>query len=601
MLEKLERTNLFIVPLDNERRWYRYHHLFADLLRQRLTQSTQKSPSPNIDGRESVAELHVRASRWYEDRGLELEAFQHATTAGDVERAERLIEGKGVPLHFRGAGAPVVKWLGSLPEAVLNARPSLWVTYASALMMSGQHTAVEDKLLAAEVALQGILHDIEPDGTTRDLIGRIASLRATVAVNQHDVETLLAQSLRALEFLHPDNLPLRTAANFTLGHAYHLKGERAAATRAYTEVISISKSFGPSIYATAATLCLGQIQEVDNHLHLAAETYRRVILLAGDPPRPIACEAHLGLARIYYQWNDLTAAEQHGQQCVELTGQMDSVDTVAACGVLLARLRLAQGDFPGASALLAQADRFVRTRNFVFRMPDVVAAQVLTLLAQGNVAEAEHLAETHKLPMSQARVHLAQGDAAAALSLLEPLRRQAEAKGWDDERLKVMVLQAVALHEQREQEEALQMLRDALVLARSGGFVRVFVDEGTPIAHLLNEALTRGMMAEYTGRLLAVFEAEKLEKQKRQDTSHQPLAAPTSLAARPLIEPLSQRELEVLQLMSQGLSNHQISQQLFLALSTVKGHNRIIFSKLQVQRRTEAVARARELRLLGLS
>ena len=206
-----------------------------------------------------------------------------------------------------------------------------------------------------------------------------------MAVNQHDVETLLAQSLRALEFLHPDNLPLRTAANFTLGHAYHLKGDRAAATRAYTEVISISKSFGPSIYTTAATLCLGQIQEVDNHLHLAAETYRRVILLAGDPPRPIACEAHLGLARIYYQWNDLTAAEQHGQQCVELTGQMDSVDTVAACGVLLARLRLAQGDFPGASALLVEAEHFVRTHNFVFRMPDVMAAQVLTLLRQGNL------------------------------------------------------------------------------------------------------------------------------------------------------------------------------------------------------------------------
>jgi LuxR family maltose regulon positive regulatory protein len=231
---------------------------------------------------------------------------------------------------------------------------------------------------------------------------------------------------------------------------------------------------------------------------------------------------------------------------------------------------------------------------------------VLTLLAQGDLAEAAHLAETHKLPMSQARVHLAQGDAATALALLEPLGRHAEAKGWEDERLKVTLLQAVALHEQGEQEEALQILRDALVLARPGGFVRIFVDEGTPMAHLLSEALTRGMMPEYTGRLRAVLEAEKLEKQKRHDQSSLPLAAPPAVitpaspspSARPLIEPLSGREIEVLQLMAEGLSNHEISQRLFLALSTVKGHNRIIFSKLQVERRTEAVARARELGLL---
>ena len=139
-LEYLERANLFIVPLDNERRWYRYHHLFADLLRQRLHQSSASSTG---DATDDVAELHRRASQWYEDNGLEIEAFQHAAAANDVERAERLIEGEGVPLHFRGAGAPVLNWLESLPTTVLDARPSLWVTYASALMFTGQHTAVE--------------------------------------------------------------------------------------------------------------------------------------------------------------------------------------------------------------------------------------------------------------------------------------------------------------------------------------------------------------------------------------------------------------------------------------------------------------------------
>jgi LuxR family maltose regulon positive regulatory protein len=583
-LEYIERANLFLVPLDDERRWYRYHHLFADLLRQRLRQGTASSTGDEVG---DMSELHSRASVWYEGHGLEVEAFQHAAAADDVERTERLIEGEGVPLHFRGAGAPVLNWLESLPAAVLNVRPSLWVTYASALMMTGQHTAVEQKLQAAEAALQGT----EPDDKTRDLVGRIASMRATVAVIQNDVETLLAQSRRALEYLHPDNLLLCTATTYTLGYAYQLQGDRAAASRAYAEVIATGKSFGASIYTTAATLCLGQVQEADNQLSLATETYRRVLILAGDPPRPIACNAHLGLARIYYQWNDLDAAEQHGQQCVQLTRQMESVDTFAACRVFLARLRLAQGNAASATAVLDKAEEFVRQHNFLFRMPDVAAAQVLTLLHQGNLAEAAHLAETHELPLSQARVNLAQGDPATALALLEPLRQQAEAKGWHDERLKVMVLQAVALQAHGEEDEAAQLLGDALTLAETGGFIRIFVDEGLPMAQLLSEAAAHGIMPDYIGKLLAVFEAEA---QKSEDGSYLPPAPP----AQSLTEPLSQRELEVLQLIAQGLSNREISGRLFLALDTVKGHNRRIFGKLLVQRRTEAVAKARSLGIL---
>jgi len=581
-LEYLEHANLFLVPLDNERRWYRYHQLFADLLRQRLQQSAASSMR---DERKGVAELHRRASQWYEDNGLEIEAFHHAVAAHDVERAERLIEGKGVPLYFRGAGAPVRKWLESLPPAVMNARPSLWVTYASALMTTGQTTAVEEKLQAAETALQ----DTEPDDRTRDLVGRIASMRATLAVIQHNAETIIAQSRRALEYLHPNNLPLRTATTWTLGYAYQLQGDRARASRAYAEVISISKSFGDSIYTIAATINLGQLQEADNQLYTAAETYRRVLHLAGDPPQRIACEGYLGLARIYYQWNDLDAAQQHGQQCDQLTQQIDSVDTVAACGVLLARLKLVQGDVASATALLAKAEQFVQQHNFVFRMPEVTAAQVLTLLRQGSLSAAAHLTQTHDLPISQARVHLAQGDTSAALARLVPLRQQAEAKGWEDERLKVMVLQAVALQAQGDNDQAVHLLCDALELAAPGGFIRLFVDEGPPMAQLLSAVAARGMMPDYTGKLLAACEAEE---QKRENTSSLP--PPNQL----LIEPLSPRELEVLHLMAAGLSNQEMCERLFLALSTVKGHNRNIFGKLGVQRRTEAVARARELGLV---
>ncbi len=583
-LEYLEHANLFIVPLDNERRWYRYHHLFADLLRQRLQQSNTAATGAAVA---DVTDLHGRASQWYEDNGLELEAFHHAVAANDLARVERLIEGKGTPLHFRGAGAPVLNWLESLPRTVLDARPSLWMTYASALMMTGQHTAVEQKLQAAETAL----HGAAPDASTRDLVGRIASMRATLAINQHDVATIIAQSQRALEYLHPNNLPLRTVTTWTLGHAYQLRGDRAAASRAYTEVIASSKSLGDSVYTIAATLCLGQVQEAANQLSLATRTYRRVLELAGDPPQLIACEAYLGLARITYQWNDLDTAQQLGQQCLELTRQMDSVDTFASHRVFLARLRLAQGDVPGAAAGLAEAAEFMREHNFVFRMPDVIAAQVLTLLRQDYLAAAAQLAQTHELPLSQARVHLAQGDPSAALALLEPLRQHVEAKDWADERLKVLVLQAVALHARGETDQAVQRLGEALALAESGGFIRIFVDEGPPMAQLLSAAAAHGIMPTYTGKLLAVFAAEQPQSG---DHAYRPPAA----SAPALIEPLSQRELEILQLITQGLSNREISARLFLALSTIKGHNRSIFDKLAVQRRTEAVARSRELGLL---
>src|SRR5450755_33680 len=576
-LEYIEHANLFLVPLDNERRWYRYHQLFADLLRQRLQSSTGDEVG-------DVTELHRRASVWYEDNGLEIEAFHHAIAANDIERAERLIEGEGMPLQFRGAGAPVLNWLEWLPRTVLDARPSLWVTYASALLFGGRHTAVEQKLQAAEAALQST----EPDDRIADLVGRIASMRATLAVIQHDGETIITQSRRALEYLHPNNLPVRTATTWTLGYAYQLQGDRVAASQAYTEVISIGKSFGDSIYTLAATINLGQLQEAGNQLSMAAESYRRSLQLAGDPPQRMACEAHLGLARVFYEWNDLEAAEQHGQQSAQLARQI-LVDSFAAYEVFVARLKLAQGDVSGAATVLDEAEAFVRRHRFVFRMPDVAAAQVLTLLRQGHLAAAAHLAQTHDLPISQARVHLAQGDTSAALAVLLPWRRQVEAKGWADERLKVMVLQAVALHMNGDKDKAVQLLFDALTLAEPGGFIRLFVDEGLPMAHLLSEVADFGRMPGYTGKLLAVLEAEA---QKREDTSS------PSPPAQPFLEPLSPRELEVLHLMAAGLSNQEMCERLFVALDTVKGHNRKIFGKLQVQRRTEAVARARELGLL---
>jgi LuxR family maltose regulon positive regulatory protein len=585
-LEYLERTNLFLIPLDNERRWYRYHHLFADLLRQRLHQSNA-SLTGNAERR--LSELHTRASQWYEDNGLDIEAFQHAAAANDVERAERLAGGKGIPLHFSGGVTPILNWLESLPAEVMNARPSLWWRHAALLLINGQTTGVGEKLQAAESALAAILQGAAPDDETRNMIGQIAAARATLALTRYDVEGMLTQSRRALEYLYPDRLFNRATANWTLGYAYVLLGERLLARQAFTEAISLSQASNAMFTLILATIGLGLVQEMDNQLHQAAETYRRVLGWAGDKPQQIINEAHLGLARVLYEWNDLDAAEQHTRQSLSLARQYESfIDRFIIGEVFLARLKLARGDVDEASALLAKADQSVRRNNFLLRMPEVAAAQVLTFLRQGNVAAAAQVAATHKLPLSQARVHLAQEEPSKALVVLESWRGQVDAKGWQDERLKAMILQAVAHHANGETETAIPLLADALALAEPGGYIRSFVEEGAPMAELLSETAARGIMSDYVVKLRTTLEAEKREMEAR--SSHP--------AVKPLVEPLSQRELEVLQLIAQGLSNDEIGKRLFLALDTVKGHNRRIYDKLQVQRRTEAVARARELGLL---
>ena len=260
-LEYLERTNLFIVPLDSERRWYRYHHLLADLLRQRLQQTVASSAGDDGMG---LAELHRRASQWYEDNGLALEAFHHAAAAKDVDRAERILEGKGIPLHFRGAVAAILDWLASLPQAVLDARPSLCVRYATLSLVAGQTTGVEEKLEAAEAAIAAALQGAEPDDKARDLIGQIAAARATLALTRYQPEAMITQARRALEYLPPESLFSRIRAIHTLGFAYQVQGDRAAAGQAYTEAIAISQASGNTRMTIVATISLGAIQELEN-------------------------------------------------------------------------------------------------------------------------------------------------------------------------------------------------------------------------------------------------------------------------------------------------------------------------------------------------
>ncbi|GGN94826.1 LuxR C-terminal-related transcriptional regulator [Saccharibacillus kuerlensis] len=335
VLIDLNAQNLFIVPLDNERKWYRYHHLFADLLRKRLLESTAKS---------EVAELHERASFWHEQNGGEIEAFRHASQSRDIERAAHLLEGGGMPLHLRGAGGAALKWLEGLPAQELNARPALWVMYGSSLLMSGRPTGVEDKLQAAESILAGTeqgeraagltgliaatratlaslalgggagggserlevklreaeaaLQDGGIDDKTDGLVGRIALAGSTAPHGRQTAEQVILQCRRALLYLRPEQLPIRTAAAWMLGVACQLSGDSAAAREAFDEVVVNSTIMDQPLLAVVALIGLGQLDEAEDKVNAAGERYREALKLAGNLPLPAVREAQIGLERL---------------------------------------------------------------------------------------------------------------------------------------------------------------------------------------------------------------------------------------------------------------------------------------------------------------
>lgn len=571
-LDYIAQANLFIIPLDNERRWFRYHHLFADLLRQRLQQKA------GVQAPEFMSELHIRASQWYEDNDLEIEAFQHATHANDFARAERLITGKGMPLHFRGASVPILRWLNTLPTAVFEAHPSLWITHSSLLLGRGQTEGISERLQSAE----GALRTYEETEEIRDLIGQVYAVRSMLSATLKKVDAIISESRVALEYLHEDNLAFRTSTLWKLGYAYQLQGKRADAIEAYQEVIARGQSSGNFIFTFLAMIGLATSQESDLQIYRAAETFRQLSELQGERPLVDGFYADLGLARIHYQWNDLDSARDHIEKSLNRVRQVDSTDRFVLVEITRARITLGQGDTDGAYNLLADLLQEVREKNYLHRLPEIAHVQVLVALRQGDISTAEYLAETHKLILEQARVALAKGDIALALDYLQSACEEYLAKQWKDKLLETLILKAIALDADDDTEQALEILGNALALAEPGGMIRVFTDEGLPIHELLSQAEQQGMMPEFIATIQAVFATELADTTNHQD----------------LIEPLSDRELEVLALIDEGLSNQEIGDRLYLALDTVKGHNRRIYGKLQVKRRTEAISRARELGLI---
>ncbi len=557
-LEALDRANLFLVPLDGERRWYRYHHLFAELLQQRLATSV---PSSCLD----PELIHSRASLWFEQNDFIVEAFRHAAISGNAARTEALIEDRRMPTHTRGAMMEVIGWLTELPESVKNERPSLWVKSATFPLLAGITKGVEERLQAAESALRG------KEDSERLLFGQISTARATLALSQYRVEDVKTHARRALELLADHSSIFRVAALWDLGIAHHFAGERAEARRILEEVLSDSRSGGVVNFQILSALALGELQENDNQLFLAAETFRRALQISGEHPQPNMCVAYQGLARIHYEWNDLESAGTYGEQGLVLARQYDSsVDRFVPCEVFLARVEMGKGNLEAAEERLALAEQTALKNRFLHRIPEIQAARTLLSLRMGRIPESEGLP-----PPLRIRILLAKGQPEAATGLLDSWT--SEVKNREDDRLRALVLRALVQESCGNHEIALDALEDALKLAEPGEFLRLFADEGPVMRRLVQETHGRGKFPEYTNRILAVFPVVAVHKSQ---------------------DLLSERELEVLLLLAEGLSNQNVAESLFLSPHTVKVHVRNIFAKLDASNRTLAVAKARSLGLL---
>ena len=614
-LETLERGNFFVVPLDDQRHWYRYHHLFADVLSAHLM----------AERPDQVSTLHRRASEWYEQNGLAADAIRHALAAEDFERAANLVE-LAVPAMRRSRQeATLLGWLKALPEELIQCRPVLNVAYAGTLQQGGEIEGVEDRLRDAERWLdttadrrerpeaQSVGMVVMDDEEFSRLPASIAVQRAGLALALGDVPETVGYARQALDLVAEDDHFRRGAAAALLGLAYWASGDLETAHRSYADGMAHLRKAGYISDAVGGSIALADIRIAQGRLRDAMRTYEHALQLAtehGEPAMRGTADMYVGMSDLHRERNDLEAATQHLLRSKEQGEHTGFPQNPYRWRVAMARIRDARGTPDGALDLLHEAE-LLYVSDLSPNVRPIAALKARVWVAQGRLAEALDWAREQGLSahddlsylrefehLTLARVLLAryksdreERSIHEAMRLLERLLQAADEGGRTGRVIEILMLQALAHEAQGESPSALVSLERTLTLAEPEGYIRVFVDEGRPMAHLLSEAADHGIMPDYTGKLLAAFEAEGWL-----DSDDSPLL--TAPASQILVEPLSDRELEVLQLVSQGLSNREISERLYLAIITVKGHNRNIFRKLQVRRRTEAVARARELGLL---
>jgi LuxR family maltose regulon positive regulatory protein len=585
MLRQLENANLFLVSLDEQRHWYRYHHLFAELLRNQL-----RELAPG-----QIPVLHRRAAGWYEQHGFVSEAIKHALAAGDQRQTARIIEQNAMAALMRGDSITVLNWISSIATLV-GERPWLGIYQSWALLITGEIEPIETRLQAAENWMEA--HLTEADA--QELGFHIAAIRALVAGRRGHAQQAVDLARQALEELPESETAIRSIVTFTLGDTSWSIGDLAGARRAFEQASRIDRTEDSPLAALLALSSVGVLLTEQGELQRAAEAFRKVIQMATQPNRrirPVAAVACLGLSVLEYEWNDLEKAGRDAQQALELGARWGNPDTLANAHLALARKQHARGDRAGALESLRQAENLARGPGVTpWSGLRVDAFRVRLWLDQDNLEAALGWERQHALDpkddisypnqiayLTLARILVAQSRPGAALALLERLRVQFETLGQTGRALELLLLQALALKAKGDKPGALAALTRALTLGEPEGYLRIFLDEGAPMAELLRRAGSHGIASKYVVKLLSEFS---------QDAG----AAPAS--QQPLIEPLTDRELQVLRLLAEGLSNRAIAERLVVALGTVKSHTASLYRKLDVTSRTQAVARATELGLL---
>ncbi|MFP4362500.1 MAG: LuxR C-terminal-related transcriptional regulator [Spirochaetia bacterium] len=577
ILEELSHRNLFIVPLDNERKWFRYHHLFRELLVQRFS-AEQTQPQ----GADTVREYHHLAAQWFEEKGMAQDALYYAGIAEDFDMVCRLIAGKTVPLHFQGHLCPVVNCLESLPEHAFFQRPFLLVMFASALSMTGRFRETAAKLNSAEEEL----NKMDEDDETRNLRGHIAAIRALIAALGNDPEKVICLSNIAMQQLSPANLAVRSATTWKLGWAYQMLGRRADAEDAFHQAVETSVSTGNMIIGISAKMGLAIIKEKRLLLEDAVRIYREIIAAAENFPLPVIAEAYLGTARCLYQQNNLQAAMEYADTGISFALRFQSMDRYWAGLIIQAKIKAAENRTGKAVRLLDKTAKSALESGFPLQAGAAQAEKVRIRIAAGDIEGVGKEAGENSAMFSRSRLFLARSEAKNALAVLNNAEKEYIRPGWESERLTWLVLMGMAFRKLGKDGDADQCAEEAVDLAMPAGCVRPFLDEGRGSAVLFQNAVFSADQGLFVKELLQEIQKEYFVPQKQLSVNF------------PGAEPLSSREIEVLVLLAQGLSNLEIGERLFVTESTIKGHNRHIFEKLQVKRRTEAVRKASELGLI---
>lgn len=610
-LERLQRGNYFLIPLDDTRTWYRYHHLFADVLRARLT-----AEQPG-----QAAQLHRRASDWYAQHGALPDAIRHALAGEAFAQAAHLIEQAAPTLRRTRQEAVILSWLRALPDALLSNRPVLSVAYALALLVSGETRGVAEHLRAAERWLavtplaptqSGMI--VVDAGEFRRLPGMIALARTGLSMTRNDVAGAAVAAQQALALARDDDHATRGGAAGFLGLVAWTNGDLETAHQTFSEGMAHFELDGNVADVIAGAIILADIRSAQGRLHQAQQTYEQGLRLATAQStfaRRGAADMHAGLSELAVERNDLRAAVWRLQQCRELGEHNGFPQNPYRWRVVQARIQQAQGDLDAALALLDAAER-VYAGDYSPNVRPVAALKTRIWIAQERLREARAWAQDRSLSTADSLSYLREFEHITLLRLLladqqcQPTERllheartflarllnAAEAGGRMRSVIELLLLQARIDHRCTDTPAALAALERALTLAEPEGYMRVFLDEGAELAPLLRRAAVSGGVRAFAEELLAAFAAES---QVMDAAPHTPAPPATAL---PLIEPLSQRELEILRLFATELSGPEIAQSLVIALSTVRTHTKSIYGKLNVSSRRAAVKRAGELGLL---